>query len=259
MASSTRSLLHFGRRMVRKLRQRVFPIPWLARRFLRRSGAAFATGVRQGGVCLDVGAGVAPYRREIEQGFAIGHYIAFDIAASDATTLIGDASRLPLRDGCIDLVVSMDTVQHIPDAARTFDEMARVMAPGALVVLSFPFTYGECDMLDFRRWSLQGMAAEWTSRGFEVLDLQRRGGALFAAACAVQWAVQHAIPGGRSGWRTGSSPLSVLRAAIVQLLTIPTAALAWLALALDGLLPAAGLYMGGLIVARRPARETIAP
>lgn len=188
----------------------------------------------------------------IEEGLSTGLYISFDRAPSDTTTLIGDASRIPLRDGSVGVVVCTEALQHFPNPRCVLEEMRRVLVPGGLMILSFPFIYAECDVLDFYRWSMLGMETELARCGFEVVDARRRGGFCFVAVCGLQWVVQHAIPGARLSWRSGLTPLAILRAVVVVLLTLPTATLGWLALGIDWLIPAKGAYMGGLILARRP-------
>jgi SAM-dependent methyltransferase len=239
------------RRLARIVRYRGYPVPFLARRYIRRAALRYVGLVVADEVCLDIGAGVAPYQKDIVESFSIGHYVAYDIAPSDATSVVGDARKLPFRNDSVSLIVAMDTLQHIPSVADVFDEMKRVLKPGGLVLVSFPFTFAECDVMDFRRWSLQGMEDEMRQRGFEILHAQRRGGACFAAASALHWAVQHVIPGARKSWRIHVSGPVLLRSIIVTLLTVPTALLGWLALIIDSCLPASGLYMGGLMVARR--------
>lgn len=50
----------------------------------------------------------------------------------------GDGTRLPIRDGSFDVVVSFETLEHIP-AGRTFlQELARVLRPGGTLILSTP-------------------------------------------------------------------------------------------------------------------------
>lgn len=245
---------HILRLAARTVRQRLYPIPHIARRYIRTVCRQHAGSTVRGGICLDVGAGVAPYRQDIADVFAPGLYIAMDIAPSDATTLVADATQLPLPDGSVDLAMSMDTVQHIPAAARALDELARVVKPGGLLILSFPFAYGECDVIDFYRWSIAGMSQELRSRGFDILDTRRRGGPLFATLCALQWVIQHALPGSRQSWRHRASLGTAVRAVIVQLLSLPVIALAWCALAVDWFIPSTGIYMGGLVIAKRAGK-----
>ena len=46
-----------------------------------------------------------------------------------------DARTLPLRDDSVDAVVVVDALHHLPDPAEAVGEMARVVAPGGVVVI----------------------------------------------------------------------------------------------------------------------------
>jgi SAM-dependent methyltransferase len=50
----------------------------------------------------------------------------------------GDATCLPLRDASVDLVVSFETIEHVPDAEALVVEIRRVLKPGGRLVLSTP-------------------------------------------------------------------------------------------------------------------------
>ncbi len=50
-----------------------------------------------------------------------------------------DATRLPwIGDGTIDLVVSFETLEHVPNPERLLREFARVLKPGGLLIASVP-------------------------------------------------------------------------------------------------------------------------
>ena len=49
-----------------------------------------------------------------------------------------DVAALPFGDASFDLVVSFETLEHVPDAARAIGELRRVLAPGGLLVASTP-------------------------------------------------------------------------------------------------------------------------
>jgi SAM-dependent methyltransferase len=226
------------------------PIGFLARNFLRKVGGRSAEAKYvSGGLCIDVGAGTAPYRRDIERFLRIGQYVAFDLAVSDVTNVAGDAMHMPFRDCCARLVTSFDVIQHVPDSRAVLAEAARILAPGGLLLLTFPFNYCECDMQDYRRWTLSGMEQDVSNCGLDVVHMEQRGGRFFSFACALNWVVQHLIPGQRKGWRAKRSAFGLFRSAFILILTLPTTALQWLMLGLDHLFQNKGCYMGGVVLA----------
>jgi GT2 family glycosyltransferase/ubiquinone/menaquinone biosynthesis C-methylase UbiE len=52
--------------------------------------------------------------------------------------LCADAQALPLPDASIDLVVSFETLEHLPDQLRFLAEVRRVLRPGGLFLVSTP-------------------------------------------------------------------------------------------------------------------------
>jgi SAM-dependent methyltransferase len=226
------------------------PIAYLARRHVKECANLSGNGF-VGGRCLDIGAGVAPYRAHIERHFGIDHYIELDFARSDKTNLIADASHLPLRTETIDLVVSFDVLQHIPDYRATLDEVVRVLRPGGALVFTVPFVYGEVGTHDYHRWTLEGIESELRARGLNVLISLSRGGSMFALTCFGVWAAQHLVPWQRRYWRSDRNALSILRGVVTMILTLPMLLLAWLGLGIDSVLPKSGLYMGVSVFARK--------
>jgi SAM-dependent methyltransferase len=55
-----------------------------------------------------------------------------------AALVRADATRLPLLSDCCDLVVSFETIEHVPDAQALVVEIRRVLRPGGRLVLSTP-------------------------------------------------------------------------------------------------------------------------
>ena len=50
----------------------------------------------------------------------------------------GDIQRLPFEDGAFDLVVSFETIEHVPDPERVLDELRRVLVDEGVLVISTP-------------------------------------------------------------------------------------------------------------------------
>lgn len=52
--------------------------------------------------------------------------------------LVGDAEEIPCESASFDLVVSFETIEHVPSPGRFAAEIARVLKPGGEVVISTP-------------------------------------------------------------------------------------------------------------------------
>ena len=60
-------------------------------------------------------------------------------ALAPAASLVrADAARLPLLDQVVDLAISFETIEHVPDARALVAELRRVVRPGGCLVLSTP-------------------------------------------------------------------------------------------------------------------------
>jgi SAM-dependent methyltransferase len=51
---------------------------------------------------------------------------------------IGNAENIPLSSNCIDVIVSFETLEHVPNPGRFLDECARVLVAGGILVISTP-------------------------------------------------------------------------------------------------------------------------
>lgn len=112
---------------------------------------AFARGLAHGRRVLDVACGegygsglLAAVAAEV-----VGVDIAPEAVAHARATYAnvarlrfeaGSAAALPLADASVDMVVSFETIEHLPpdDQPRMIREIARVLTPGGIVVLSAP-------------------------------------------------------------------------------------------------------------------------
>jgi SAM-dependent methyltransferase len=83
------------------------------------------------GLLLDLGGG----NRQVDDP----RYINLDYAEYAEPDLIGDATRLPLRDASIDAVYSTGVFEHINDPAKAGGEVARVLKPGGKALIGWAF------------------------------------------------------------------------------------------------------------------------
>jgi O-antigen biosynthesis protein len=62
----------------------------------------------------------------------------------------GACEAIPLPDQSVDVVVSFETIEHVPDHQRVLDEMRRVLRPGGLLIISTPDRREYTDVLGNR-------------------------------------------------------------------------------------------------------------
>lgn len=58
--------------------------------------------------------------------------------AKNIEYIVGDAASIPLSDGSIDVVVSFETIEHIPQYKKFLQELRRVMKPNGVLIVSTP-------------------------------------------------------------------------------------------------------------------------
>jgi ubiquinone/menaquinone biosynthesis C-methylase UbiE len=110
---------------------------------------------------LDLGAGNGHYAA-LARDSGARRALALDLtpemlAAAPRPALQADAGRLPLRDGCLDVVVAALLVSFVADRTAVFREVARVLRRGGCLVLSD--LHAVAARLGWRR-SFEGPAGE---------------------------------------------------------------------------------------------------
>jgi 2-polyprenyl-6-hydroxyphenyl methylase/3-demethylubiquinone-9 3-methyltransferase len=110
---------------------------WLA----EARGALIPPAARPGAVLVDAGCGgglLAPHVRRL--GY---RHVGVDLrragleqsADRGVTPVTGDVTALPLADGCADVVVAGEILEHVTDLPGAVAELCRVLRPGGLLVL----------------------------------------------------------------------------------------------------------------------------
>ncbi len=125
--------------------QRMLP-PFLHRYVLHfetaidRAVADFATNLNPGDRVLDAGAGESKYSKM----FRWQRYCGVDLAVGDRRwdygrlNTVSDLLALPFADRSFDACINVVTLEHIREPGRALCEMARVMKPGAKLLLVAP-------------------------------------------------------------------------------------------------------------------------
>lgn len=107
-----------------------------------------AAKVPEGSKILDVGAGSAPYRSL----FAHCIYQTHDFAQLRDEQLrfggyapidfVSDAKSIPVPDGCFDVALCTEVLEHVPDPIAVVGELGRIIAPGGRLILTAPLGSG---------------------------------------------------------------------------------------------------------------------
>lgn len=163
---------------------------WLAERNLAHTFSLTSYSVYQGvnrlieqyvsGRCLDAGSGRAPYKARLrERGVEL---VTMDIEnRSGDVDLVADIQHMPaVASASVDAVICTEVLEHVADPAAALGEIARVLRPGGILVLSVPHLSPIHEAPnDYYRYTRYGLAHLFERAGLELLDLSAAGG-LFA-------------------------------------------------------------------------------
>jgi SAM-dependent methyltransferase len=94
-----------------------------------------------------------------------------------------DAARLPFAGASFDALICFEVLEHLAQPQAALREFARVLRPGAALLLTLPFLYPIHDApYDYQRYTRHGLERALADAGFEIVTLVRRGHALETAA-----------------------------------------------------------------------------
>jgi SAM-dependent methyltransferase len=151
---------------------------------------------------LDLGCGDGRLTSELRAHSVTGadvSEVALERARGRVAELVKIASDepLPFEDGSFDLVLCVETIEHVRDVQLLLSEVRRVLRPGGELAVTTPahsrltalklalvgwereFEPLSPHLRFFTKRSLRGLLAEM---GFEVRSLRRRGGTLLLRA-----------------------------------------------------------------------------
>jgi SAM-dependent methyltransferase len=142
-----------------------------------------AVAPRAHGRLLDVGCGEKPYeawfRPYVRSYLGIEHAETFRATAAGGrgrADVIYGGGTMPFRDGAFDTVLSVQVLEHTPRPAALVAEMARVLAPGGLLILTAPFQFRlHEEPHDYFRYSPHGLRELCADAGLEVIEVLQQG------------------------------------------------------------------------------------
>lgn len=143
------------------------------------SAGQFKTWLKAGQTVYDIGCGARPFKAPVEALGAV--YTGVDIADGfynpALIDLVGSAYDVPVSAETVDAVISCQVMEHLERPQDALSEARRILKPGGLMFLSFPFLYPmHAAPRDFFRYTEFGMGALLREQNFEILDVRRIGG-----------------------------------------------------------------------------------
>jgi SAM-dependent methyltransferase len=139
----------------------------------------FSASLPDGALLLDAGAGESQYKPL----FPRQRYIAIDLGVGDkewnysALDAVADLSALPLRDNVFDAAINIVTLEHVREPARVLGEIARVLRPGARLLLVVPQEWEvHQEPYDYYRYTRYGVRYLLDRAGFVEVRVLAVGG-----------------------------------------------------------------------------------
>lgn len=206
---------------------------------MRATRALIAEHAR--GRVLDVGCGHMPFRGDALRVADV--YEGFDVERrTEGVTHVGNAEAMPeIPSASYDTVFSFEVLEHLPHPQRAVAEMARVLRPGGVLLVSVPhLSRLHEEPHDYFRYTVYGLRTMLGDAGLEVERVAPTAGLFSFLAHQVSTVLVGLA------W-----PLPGLRQLVYQLNRL---LLVWPMLWLDRAVDRRGVFaLGYVAVARRPA------
>jgi SAM-dependent methyltransferase len=161
-----------------------------ARRFLDLQAGSIWSDLAQllpqsRGVVLDVGCGAQPYRRLVDGRAtyrAIDHAAAQHFGYSMPDTTYYDGDTWPVAEASVDVVLSTETLEHVPEPRVFLAEAYRCLKPGGHLILTVPFAARwHFIPYDYWRYTPSSLLRLLAAAGFSEIAVWARGNALTVA------------------------------------------------------------------------------
>ncbi|MCH8979655.1 MAG: class I SAM-dependent methyltransferase [Armatimonadetes bacterium] len=106
--------------------------------------------------------------------------------------MVGNAEAVPVQSGTIDVVVSLDTLEHVAADEAAVSEFARVLRPGGVIILNVPafkWLWGPHDvaLMHHRRYTKRQIRDLLERHGFKMEKLSYSVFLLFPVVVLIRW------------------------------------------------------------------------
>lgn len=170
----------------------------------RWTRAAILDGIAVAGrpqAVVDLGCSTGYLLEDLRERYPETALIGVDLVAAglskahsfvpSALLVRADVTELPLRDGSVDVVVSANLLEHVPDDEQALREITRVLRPGGVAALIVPGGRSTYDYYDRflgheRRYARGELAAKCRAAGLVTFHNGFIGSLLFPPFWAVK-------------------------------------------------------------------------
>ncbi len=131
------------------------------------------------GRVIDLGCGTMPFKGLLEA--VVDEYHTLDLRPrSEGVTYIGDIQDMPMVPAAgYDVAICLEVLEHLPAPHRAMREMYRILKDGGTLIISVPHLSRLHDQPhDYFRCTGYGLRHLLESAGFDVLEIQQKGGLL---------------------------------------------------------------------------------
>jgi len=139
-----------------------------------------ALKVHARGRLLDMGCGKAPLFATYRPQVSDIQCIDWDNGLHGADYLDKSCdlnAAMPYADETFDTIILSDVLEHLPEPARCWTEIGRLLAPGGKMLLNVPFYYQVHEApFDFYRYTEFALRRFAEQTGFEICELKPIGG-----------------------------------------------------------------------------------
>jgi len=140
------------------------------------------------GAILDVGAGQAPWREWLPAhcryvGLDIQNAGDFGMAPPSGDIHFYDGGVMPFADAGFEGAICIEVLEHAADPDALLAEIARVLKPGAVLLLTTPWSARRHHIpYDFHRFTRERLEAMLAAHGFAEVAVRERGDDIDAIA-----------------------------------------------------------------------------
>lgn len=131
------------------------------------------------GRVIDLGCGNMPFRSFLPE--SVSDYDTLEATPRPgglAVTYVGDIQNMPMVPSAFyDGALCFEVLEHIPEPGRALQEIARILKPGGLLLLTVPHLSRLHDEPhDYFRFTHHALAFMLSQAGFEIVDIEKKAG-----------------------------------------------------------------------------------